>query len=693
MERFASHQPVNMQMGLQVQIPQRRSLSTHPTSTMYPDNIINPHNQDHKNDNGKRDINEINGRDREDDDNELLFDIDEFLEEEDALIRPSSSIVSEDAEGATITEYSPTYTTNTSPNSSVVAVTESTRGKTEDQNPTNTTAIMIDSHSSSDTNSTILKKRKKRYRSKSKNNVNAPPKRPLSAYNLYFREERKRCVAENTIDPESSSKKYSFEELGKLIGRGWRSLPVKQKQELEARAEADRERYRIEMIAYRCEKRRKNRKEDEDNLIIMRQQHQNHGHIDICPHSPTVSVSPRPARVCQNVMIRRHTPGSPGRLAYAGQRQQGGDPQDEHFPHQEDANSVADNTTTMIPHVRKVSLSGSTPPHLRRDSEYRSRNNSSPAVSSYGSCSSWSGDDCEDGSDDHRGHRHKRMKDDLRGRDVSGCEVRTNRATGAPTSITTKITENPQTPSNSPRPHPRISHPESGTLHTSAGASTAPVARVVAMPSTAVLERILRDGTETLSPHSPHARRPQQQSPSPPPSPPPPQQQAWTTSYGHPHYVYHQPQHHHHHHHQYEHHQHPHYHHQHPYAALSSPMTSDDQTYSMVPPPPQAFSAAPTTAPHQHSTLPPQMLPLGMEMVLWDPSTGRDRSYRVIYTPKYMTLEEANQFQQTQSRNIHHHHYNQHSTEEQPQILPTHQHVHHGAPHGNTYGLSELRRV
>jgi len=34
-----------------------------------------------------------------------------------------------------------------------------------------------------------------------------------------------------------------------------------------------------------------------------------------------------------------------------------------------------------------------------------------------------------------------------------------------------------------------------------------------------------------------------------------------------------------------------------------------------------------------------------MEIFLRDPATGRQRSYRVQYTPKFMTAEQANQFQ------------------------------------------------
>mmetsp|Transcript_23241 Transcript_23241/g.26904 ORF Transcript_23241/g.26904 Transcript_23241/m.26904 type:complete len:89 (-) Transcript_23241:80-346(-) len=64
------------------------------------------------------------------------------------------------------------------------------------------------------------------------------PKRPLSAYNIFFREERQRCMAtmnrnattnnkrqqSHAVGPSPMIKKMQFEQLGKVIGKVWRAL-------------------------------------------------------------------------------------------------------------------------------------------------------------------------------------------------------------------------------------------------------------------------------------------------------------------------------------------------------------------------------------------------------------------------------------------------------------------------------------
>eukprot|EP00751_Fragilariopsis_kerguelensis_P041978 CAMPEP_0171022776 /NCGR_PEP_ID=MMETSP0736-20130129/31675_1 /TAXON_ID=186038 /ORGANISM="Fragilariopsis kerguelensis, Strain L26-C5" /LENGTH=187 /DNA_ID=CAMNT_0011461759 /DNA_START=222 /DNA_END=781 /DNA_ORIENTATION=+ len=98
------------------------------------------------------------------------------------------------------------------------------------------------------------------------------PTLPLSAYNIFFREERQRYMATMNrnaatktttnnrqqqqqavavgCSPSPRIKKMSFEQLGKVIGTAWRTLPPHQKHILEAQAEVDRDRYNQEMIVY-----------------------------------------------------------------------------------------------------------------------------------------------------------------------------------------------------------------------------------------------------------------------------------------------------------------------------------------------------------------------------------------------------------------------------------------------------------
>ncbi|GKY97077.1 hypothetical protein MPSEU_000666200 [Mayamaea pseudoterrestris] len=69
------------------------------------------------------------------------------------------------------------------------------------------------------------------------------PKRPLSAYNLFFQKERVRIY-------EQSSGRVSFEELGKTIGQRWKSLSEEDRREYDDLAEGEVNRYRVERDAY-----------------------------------------------------------------------------------------------------------------------------------------------------------------------------------------------------------------------------------------------------------------------------------------------------------------------------------------------------------------------------------------------------------------------------------------------------------
>ena len=93
------------------------------------------------------------------------------------------------------------------------------------------------------------------------------PKRPLSAYNCFFKEVRSKIVAvvENNADlkendpgltHEEFSKlrkqngKVSFEEIGKVIGRRWREIDEERKEYYIGLAEEDAERHRVETQKY-----------------------------------------------------------------------------------------------------------------------------------------------------------------------------------------------------------------------------------------------------------------------------------------------------------------------------------------------------------------------------------------------------------------------------------------------------------
>mmetsp|Transcript_25794 Transcript_25794/g.60471 ORF Transcript_25794/g.60471 Transcript_25794/m.60471 type:complete len:461 (+) Transcript_25794:100-1482(+) len=73
------------------------------------------------------------------------------------------------------------------------------------------------------------------------------PKRPLSAYNLFFQAERTKIIANQQ---EGNGPRIGFEGLGKIIGKQWRDLSSADKKDYEKLAEKDSERYRKEMDAY-----------------------------------------------------------------------------------------------------------------------------------------------------------------------------------------------------------------------------------------------------------------------------------------------------------------------------------------------------------------------------------------------------------------------------------------------------------
>jgi HMG (high mobility group) box len=73
------------------------------------------------------------------------------------------------------------------------------------------------------------------------------PKRPLSAYNLFFQSERPKIFEEGVIN----HKRISFEGLAKLVGQRWQVLDEDMKQELRRRSQDDILRYRKEIEEYR----------------------------------------------------------------------------------------------------------------------------------------------------------------------------------------------------------------------------------------------------------------------------------------------------------------------------------------------------------------------------------------------------------------------------------------------------------
>eukprot|EP00544_Gedaniella_sp_CCMP2646_P010375 CAMPEP_0202487360 /NCGR_PEP_ID=MMETSP1361-20130828/5687_1 /ASSEMBLY_ACC=CAM_ASM_000849 /TAXON_ID=210615 /ORGANISM="Staurosira complex sp., Strain CCMP2646" /LENGTH=459 /DNA_ID=CAMNT_0049116713 /DNA_START=65 /DNA_END=1444 /DNA_ORIENTATION=+ len=86
--------------------------------------------------------------------------------------------------------------------------------------------------------------------SKRKKKPNGMPKRPLSAYNCYFQEERMRLIKRGQVLDGPNilpSGKIPFEELAKLIGNEWKSLPESEKKRFHDMSAQDNIRYHKQM--------------------------------------------------------------------------------------------------------------------------------------------------------------------------------------------------------------------------------------------------------------------------------------------------------------------------------------------------------------------------------------------------------------------------------------------------------------
>ena len=86
------------------------------------------------------------------------------------------------------------------------------------------------------------------------------PKRPLSAYNVFFKETR----AEILASKQGAKDGVDFQSMAKEIAARWRKLEPKEKERVEGLAKEDMTRYRDEVKAYEEEMVRRNRKEREE---------------------------------------------------------------------------------------------------------------------------------------------------------------------------------------------------------------------------------------------------------------------------------------------------------------------------------------------------------------------------------------------------------------------------------------------
>ena len=148
------------------------------------------------------------------------------------------------------------------------------------------------------------------------------PKRPLSAYNYFFKTERQRILkylarktdppsesndsepVEEVVDAEQESKlvteggKVSFEEMGKLIGRRWKAITPEKLEHYNKLAAEDAERYKKELAEYNERKEKGAIHEAQRNAMLQMQQQQHHNGNGGRPdyyHPPPYHGGPSPA--------------------------------------------------------------------------------------------------------------------------------------------------------------------------------------------------------------------------------------------------------------------------------------------------------------------------------------------------------------------------------------------------------------
>lgn len=82
-------------------------------------------------------------------------------------------------------------------------------------------------------------------------NKDTRPRRPMTAYNFFFKSERQTLSDEYTDD---KNQKLRFTELARAVGARWRSLSPEEKQRFEDMASSDKQRYIDEMNDWRNRK-------------------------------------------------------------------------------------------------------------------------------------------------------------------------------------------------------------------------------------------------------------------------------------------------------------------------------------------------------------------------------------------------------------------------------------------------------
>lgn len=84
---------------------------------------------------------------------------------------------------------------------------------------------------------------------RARKNIKTTPKRPLTSYNFFFREQRKKILEERSRHPDLCKEEDFFSSLGKTVAMRWKEISDAERGYYEELARADRVRYSNEMDA------------------------------------------------------------------------------------------------------------------------------------------------------------------------------------------------------------------------------------------------------------------------------------------------------------------------------------------------------------------------------------------------------------------------------------------------------------
>lgn len=118
------------------------------------------------------------------------------------------------------------------------------------------------SNSDDESDKDPVTKGKSASRIKRRNKPKDFPKRPLSSYNVFFKETREEILAKNKEG--NGDEKVDFQTMAKEIAARWRNLEKKGRDRVERLAQKDMLRYRDEVKSYEDEMVKKNRKQREE---------------------------------------------------------------------------------------------------------------------------------------------------------------------------------------------------------------------------------------------------------------------------------------------------------------------------------------------------------------------------------------------------------------------------------------------